>query len=54
MGRNMRELIEKSFLGAALVFMINHTLGHLVLFFPVEFAEGIMLAEGVKAGPGSA
>ncbi|WP_080844883.1 hypothetical protein [Cytobacillus gottheilii] len=45
----MRELIEKSLLGAGIVFVINHLLGHLFLFIPL-FSLGEMVVEGTFFG----
>ncbi|KAB2333953.1 hypothetical protein [Bacillus mesophilum] len=45
----MRELLEKSFLGAAIVFGINHVLGHLFLFIPF-LSQGEMYMEGTFFG----
>lgn len=45
----MRELIEKSLLGAGIVFVINHVLGHLFLFIP-SYSHGEMVVEGTFFG----
>lgn len=45
----MRELIEKSLLGAGIVFVINHILGHLFLFIP-SHSHGEMVVEGTFFG----
>lgn len=45
----MRELIEKSLLGAGIVFVINHVLGHLFLFIP-SYSHGELVIEGTFFG----
>ncbi len=47
----LTNFIEKSLIGAALVFIINHLLGHIILLFPTNnFSEGDLLVEGTIFG----